>query len=120
MFSSSCAFADVDRDGDVDLFVVNYVDARVDNNIYCGDVARKFRIYCHPLTFTPLRKHAVPQQRQRGLHRRQQGSGHSSTIRGNGLGIVFGDYDDDGWPDAFVANDTSAEFPVSQRARPQL
>ena len=109
MFSSSCAFADVDRDGDVDLFVVNYVDARVDNNTFCGDVGRKYRIYCHPLTFAALRNTLY----------RNNGSGVFTDVskesgildhRGNGLGVVFGDYDDDGWVDAFVANDSTPNF----------
>jgi hypothetical protein len=108
-FSASCAFADVDRDGDVDLFVVNYVDARVDNNIFCGDVGRKYRIYCHPLTFAALRNTLY----------RNNGSGVFADVskeagildhRGNGLGVVFGDYDDDGWVDAFVANDSTQNF----------
>jgi hypothetical protein len=108
-FSASCAFADVDRDGDVDLFVVNYVDARVDNNIFCGDVGRKYRIYCHPLTFAALRNTLY----------RNNGSGVFTDVsketgildhRGNGLGVVFGDYDDDGWVDGFVANDTTPNF----------
>jgi enediyne biosynthesis protein E4 len=108
-FSASCAFADVDRDGDVDLFVVNYVDARVNNNIFCGDAGRQFRIYCHPLTFPALRNVLF----------RNNGNGTFTDIsrdagifdhRGNGLGVVFGDYDDDGWVDAFVANDTTPNF----------
>ena len=109
IFSASCAFIDFDRDGDVDLFVVNYVDARVGNNIFCGDTSRKFRIYCHPLTFTP--RHNV-------LYR-NNGNGTFTDIskeagvldhRGNGLGVVAGDYDDDGWPDVFVANDSTPNF----------
>ena len=32
------------------------------------------------------------------------------TTAGNGLGVVFGDYDDDGWPDVFVANDSAPNF----------
>ena len=71
VFSTSCAFVDIDWDADVDLFVVNYVDARIDNNAYCGDTAKKVRIYCHPLNFAPLAERAVSQQRQRHLHRRQ-------------------------------------------------
>ena len=109
MFSASCAFADIDRDGDVDLFVVNYVDARVDNNTFCGDVGRKYRIYCHPLTFAALRNTLY----------RNNGSGVFTDVsketgifahRGNGLGVVFGDYDGDGWVDAFVANDSTPNF----------
>ena len=109
VFSASCAFADIDRDGDVDLFVVNYVDARVDNNIFCGEPAKQFRIYCHPLTFAPLRSTLY----------RNNGDGTFADIsreagiydhRGNGLGAVFGDYDDDGWVDLFVANDSTPNF----------
>jgi enediyne biosynthesis protein E4 len=109
IFSASCAFTDIDRDGDVDLFVVNYVDARVDNNIFCGDAARKFRIYCHPLTFKP----------HHNVLYRNNGNGTFTDIsreagildhRGNGLGVVVGDYDDDGWADVFVANDSTPNF----------
>jgi hypothetical protein len=109
VFSASGAFADIGRDGDVDLFVVNYVDARLDNNIFCGDVAKKLRIYCHPLNFMPL---------QDVLYR-NNGNGTFTDISreagiaaqsGNGLGAVFGDYDDDGWIDLFVANDTTPNF----------
>jgi hypothetical protein len=108
-FSASCAFADVDRDGDVDLFVTRYVDARRDNNIFCGDASRKFRIYCHPLNFTPFE----------GILYRNDGGGTFTDVSrqagiaghaGNGLGVVFGDYDDDGWADIFVANDTTPNF----------
>ena len=108
-FSSSCAWADVDRDGDVDLFVVNYVDARVDNQVFCGDTSKEFRVYCHPLNFAPLRS----------VLYRNNGNGTFTDIsreagvfdhRGNGLGVVVGDYDDDGWPDVFVANDTTPNF----------
>jgi hypothetical protein len=109
VFSTSCAFVDVDRDGDVDLFVVNYVDARIDNNAFCGDTAKKIRIYCHPLNFAPL---------QNVLYR-NNGNGTFTDVsreagiaghKGNGLGVVSGDYDDDGLPDIFVANDTTPNF----------
>jgi len=108
-FSTSCAWSDVDRDGDVDLFVTNYVDARVDNHVFCGDTSREFRVYCHPLNFAPLRS----------VLYRNNGNGTFTDIsrewgiydhRGNGLGVVVGDYDDDGWPDLFVANDTTPNF----------
>jgi len=109
VFSTSCAFVDVDRDNDVDLFVVNYVDARIDNNAFCGDTTKKIRIYCHPLNFAPL---------QNVLYR-NNGNGTFTDVsreagiaghKGNGLGVVSGDYDDDGLPDIFVANDTTPNF----------
>ncbi len=108
-FSTSCAFADVDRDGFVDLFVVNYVDARVENPVFCGQAAQQLRMYCHPLNFMPLRSVLF----------RNNGNGTFTDVsrewgvydhRGNGLGVVAGDYDDDGWVDLFVANDTTPNF----------
>ncbi len=108
-FSASCAFADVNRDGHVDLFVVNYVDARVDNHIFCGDTAKKLRIYCHPLNFAPL-PDVLYRNNGDGTFTDITSEAGMAAQRGNGLGAVFGDYDDDGWIDLFVANDTTPNF----------
>jgi hypothetical protein len=108
-FASSCAFGDVDRDGYVDLFVTNYVDARLDNNIFCGDTAAQIRVYCHPLNFAPLSSVLYHNNHDGTFTDVSQNAGIAQH-RGNGLGIVFGDYDDDGWVDMFVANDTTPNF----------
>jgi hypothetical protein len=108
-FSSSCAFGDVDRDGDVDLFVVNYVDARLDNNIFCGDAQKRMRIYCHPLNFKPLAS-TLYRNNGNGTFTDVSVSAGIGSHRGNGLGVVMGDYDDDGWLDVFVANDNTPNF----------
>ena len=108
-FGASCAFADFDRDGYVDLFVTNYVDARLENNVFCGDAAAKLRVYCHPLNFAPLASVLYHNNGNGTFTDASQKSGIGSH-RGNGLGVVVGDYDDDGWPDIFVANDTTPNF----------
>jgi hypothetical protein len=108
-FGTSCAFADVDRDGDVDLFVTNYVDARVDNNIFCGDTASRLRVYCHPLNFAPLQS-VLYRNNGDGTFTDVSKAAGIAAHRGNGLGVVIGDYDDDGWPDVFVANDMTPNF----------
>jgi enediyne biosynthesis protein E4 len=108
-FGASCAFADVDRDGFVDLFVTNYVDARLDNNIFCGDTANRLRVYCHPLNFPPLQS-VLYHNNGNGTFTDISQKAGIAAHRGNGLGAVFGDYDDDGWPDLFVANDTTPNF----------
>jgi hypothetical protein len=111
LFGASCAFADVDRDGDLDLFVVNYVDATADHNVFCGsgNVADPTRLYCHPLVY----------QGQPDVLYRNRGDGTFTDVsdesgfgnrRANGLGVVFGDYDNDRWPDVFVANDAMPDF----------
>ena len=112
VFSASCAFADVDADGDVDLFVTNYVDARPANNIFCGDAAKQLRIYCHPINFAPLAD-MLYRNNGNGTFTDVSAAAGIAADRGNGLGVVFGDYDDDGRIDLFVANDTDAELPLS-------
>jgi hypothetical protein len=109
LFSASCAFGDVDRDGDVDLFVVNYVDARLDNNIFCGDAPKRMRIYCHPLNFKPL-SNVLYRNNGNGTFTDVSAASGIGSHRGNGLGVVLGDYDDDGVLDVFVANDTTPNF----------
>ena len=108
-FATSCAFGDLDRDGDVDLFVVNYVDARLDNNIFCGDAAKRMRIYCHPLNFKPL-ANILYRNNGNGTFTDVSAAAGVGDHRGNGLGVVMGDYDGDGWLDVFVANDTTPNF----------
>ena len=108
-FGASCAFADVDRDGFVDLIVVNYVDARLDNNVFCGDAATRLRVDCHPLNFAPLASVLYHNNGDGTFTDVSQQAGLAAH-RGNGLGVVVGDYDDDGWPDIFVANDTTPNF----------
>jgi hypothetical protein len=108
LWSASCAFADIDNDSDVDLYVTNYVDFAVSNNKYCvyfGDT----RVYCHPNVYN-----GVPD-----VLFRNNGDGTFTDITraagiyrpdGKGLGVVFGDYDADGWEDIYVANDSTPNF----------
>ena len=109
LWSTSCAFADVDNDGRVDLFVTNYVDAAVDNNKFCGDPGRRLRVYCHPLNYNPL-PNVLYHNNGNGTFSDVSAQAGIGAYRGNGLGVVVGDYDDDGWPDVFVANDTMPNF----------
>lgn len=108
-WSTSCAFADFDRDGFVDLFVTRYVDATATNNKYCGDPARKLRVYCHPLNYQGL-TNVLFHNNRNGTFTDVSAAAGLGTLRGNGLGVVVGDYDGDGWPDVFVANDTVPNF----------
>jgi hypothetical protein len=108
LWSSSCAFADIDNDGDVDLFVTNYVDFTPANNKFCTG-GPGIRTYCHPNVYRSLPN----------ILYRNNGNGTFSDISkeagiyrtdGNGLGVVFGDYDNDGWTDIYVANDSVPNF----------
>ena len=108
-WSTSCAFADIDNDGDVDLYVANYVDFTRDNNIYCGDRIARERAYCHPHAYN-----GVPDQLFRndgdGTFVDISREAGVANAEGKGLGVVFGDYDNDGWTDIYVANDSVPNF----------
>jgi hypothetical protein len=107
LWSASCAFADVDNDGYVDLFVTRYVDFAINNNKYCR-LTEDIRGYCHPNVYNGLSN----------LLYHNNGDGTFTDVTrdagvykiGNGLGVVFGDYDDDGWTDIYAANDSTPNF----------
>ena len=113
LWSTSCAFADLDKDGDLDLFVTNYVEVDPAQNPFCGNARLKARTYCHPLNFDPL-PNVVYRNDGNGAFTEVGAESGVAAVRGNGLGVVVADYDDDGWPDVFVANDTMPNFLFSR------
>ncbi len=108
-WSTGCAFADLDRDGDLDLFVTNYVAIDPKHSPYCGNAGTKTRFYCHPLNFEPL-ANVVLRNDGNGTFSDVSAASGIGAFRGNGLGAVIGDYDEDGWPEIFVANDSMPNF----------
>ena len=106
-WSSSAAFADYDRDGDLDLFVANYLDYRLEDNTIChrGDL----RVYCPPADFTGVADVLYENKGDGSFADVTRESGVFNP-EGKGLGVVWGDYDNDGYPDIFVANDTTADM----------
>jgi hypothetical protein len=109
LWSTSCAFADLDRDGDLDLVVTNYVDADAGHNPFCGNARLRTRFYCHPLQFEPL-PNVVYRNDGRGVFSDVSAVSGIGAHRSNGLGVVVTDFDDDRWPEVFVANDTRPNF----------
>jgi hypothetical protein len=121
LWGTSCGFLDADRDGNLDLFVTNYLDAGRTNNRFCGDPDKRFRVYCHPLVYQPQTSMLYRGDGKGRFTDVSAGSG-IGKVRGNGLGVAIADYDDDGWPDVFVANDAVPNFlfhndSVSQKPR---
>ncbi len=108
-WSTSCAFLDIDGDGDLDLFVTNYLDAPKTNNRFCGDPQRRIRVYCHPLVY-PAVANVLYRNDGKGAFTDISAETGLNKYLGNGLGVAVGDYDDDGRPDVFVANDSVPNF----------
>jgi hypothetical protein len=114
-WSASCAFADLDRDGDLDLWVTNYVVTDPTHPPVCADARTKARFYCHPLKYDPL-PNTVYRNDGRGRFTDVSNESGVGALRSNGLGVVIADYDEDGWPDVFVANDNLPNFLFHNRS----
>jgi hypothetical protein len=109
LWSTSCAFADFDRDGRLDLFVTSYLRG-ADKNPFCGRTGTgKLRMYCHPLNFRPSANVLYHNAGDGTFTDVSVGAG-IAKFTGNGLGVAVADYDDDMWPDVFVANDGVPNF----------
>ena len=102
-FSVSAAFLDYDRDGWLDLYVAGYLQYTIALDRTCTDLAG-VRGYCPPQVYDAAPDHLY---RNRGdgtfvdvTDRALVGQGF-----GRGLGVVTADFNNDGWPDIYVAND---------------
>ena len=103
-FSTSAVWFDYDRDGLLDLFVCNYVRWSAEHDVFCS-LDGKHKSYCTPEAY-------------RGdtcwlFHNRGDGTFEDVTstsgifdTSSKSLGVAMFDFDQDGWPDLFVANDT--------------
>ncbi|PYV28164.1 MAG: hypothetical protein DMG24_02710 [Acidobacteria bacterium] len=108
-WGSSAAWFDYDNDGRLDLAVANYVDWSPDHNLWCGEHKPGYRGYCHPDVYkgqTPTLYH----NNGDGTFTDVSQSSGVGLKSGNGLGVVTFDYDNDGWQDIFIANDSMANF----------
>jgi hypothetical protein len=103
-FGSSAAWVDYDRDGKLDLFVGNYVQWTPQGDLWCSlDGAAKS--YCTPESYKGTSSKLY--------HNAGNGKFEDVTSKAGlgeptskALGVVVLDYNNDGWPDIFVSNDT--------------
>jgi hypothetical protein len=103
-FGSSCAWLDYDKDGFLDLFVCNYVKWSIENDLFCTlDGVNKS--YCTPESYTGVSPRLYRNRGNGTFEDVTKAAGiYDPTCKA--LGIVVLDFDQDGWPDLFVANDT--------------
>ena len=104
-WSASAGFFDYDNDGRLDLFVTRYVDWTFQNNRHCGGKEPGYRSYCHPDNFegtTNLLFH----NNGDGTFTDESAASGIAKSTGKGLGVSFADYDNDGFTDVYVANDS--------------
>ena len=109
-WGTGAAFGDYDRDGSLDLYVSNYVELDLNHLPKFGSGPfcqyRGFAVSCGP--------RGLAGSRDRLYHNNGDGTFTDMTEAMNidagsyyGLGVIWCDYDGDGWPDIFVANDST-------------
>ena len=108
-WATSAGWFDYDRDGYVDLLVCSYIDWSPENNAWCGDHKPGYRAYCHPDNYKG--------QRLKLYHNNHHGTFTDVSERSGvgvpeakGMGVVLADFNNDGWIDIAVANDTWQNF----------
>jgi len=103
-FSTSALWFDFDRDGLLDLFVCNYVKWSPEHDVFCSPDG-KSKSYCTPEAY---RGDTCWLFRNRGNGTFEDVTASSGIFDSSSksLGVAMLDYDQDGWPDLLVANDT--------------
>jgi hypothetical protein len=106
-FSTGAAWADYDRDGYLDLFVARYVRTDLHHLPPPNPSATGYRsIILEMPAEMPGETDYLFRNRGDGTFEDvSQKAGVNNPDKLHGMGVVWGDYDNDGWPDLFVTND---------------
>jgi hypothetical protein len=104
-WSTSAAWVDLDNDGYLDLVVLRYIQWDW-NDIWCGVDSN--RGYCHPDVFSPISMLVYHNNGDGTFAEEAAKLGLDKLAKA--LGIAIADYDLDGHPDLFVANDSMVDF----------
>ncbi len=111
-FSTGAAWGDYDRDGYLDLFVARYVDTDIRHLPPRDPSATGYRsIIIQMPDEMPGESNYLFRNRGDGTFEDvSQKAGVDNPARLHGMGVVWGDYDGDGWPDLFVTNDAGQNY----------
>ncbi len=110
-WNTGCAFVDYDKDGLLDLFVANYIDfdpktAPVPESGKC--LYRGLKVACGPPGLQGGKNILFHNNGDGTFTDVSHKSGILKTPGTYGLGVLVGDFDNDGWPDIYVANDSTS------------
>ena len=109
-WGTGCAFVDYDRDGHLDLFAANYIDmdlatAPVPESGPC--LYKSVMVACGPPGLNGGKNILYHNNGDGTFTDVSEASGITQANGTYGLGVLTGDFDNDGWPDIYVANDST-------------
>ena len=106
-FSTSALWVDYDKDGHLDLFVGNYVEWSPDTDLFCSLVGDA-KSYCTPESYQGQSPTLFRNRGDQTFEDVTTAAGVRSPSS-KVLGVAMLDFDDDGWMDLFLANDTQPD-----------
>ena len=107
LVGAGAAFLDMDADGDLDLYVANYLEFHYD--LHVERTKDGFPMYPSPRDYTP-EPDTLFRNNGDGTFTDVSDESGVGQYPGSGMGIVAADYDDDGDTDVFVCNDVGENF----------
>lgn len=107
LWSVAAAWVDVNNDGLLDLFVVNYLQWTYDAKPLCS--ANNIADYCHPRYYKGTPNQLFLNKGDGTFQDVSEAWGVRAQV-GKGMGVGVADYDNDGRPDLFVTNDAAYNF----------